>query len=149
MADSRLTKTGVVVTIVCTIIGTLIAVATYLRSNDGSTNRSPEPPTISVGGTGTSGDGCGLAEPAEVTLSTGQAARGDQVTVFGSCFEPGERVVIRVHTTEVGSATADSDGAFVQTITVPASAPPPGFPTDISATGKQSAKTGSAPFETK
>lgn len=86
--------------------------------------------------------------PAEITLSTGTAPRGAPVTVHGSCFEPGERVVIRVHVTEVGSATADSDGGFTQTISVPQSAPPPNFPTSIAATGQSSAKTGTAPFST-
>jgi hypothetical protein len=95
------------------------------------------------------GDGCGFAAPAEVTLSTGQAPRGSEVTVYGTCFEPGERVVIRVHVTEVGSATADTSGGFTQVITIPDSAPPPGFPSDISATGRSSAKTGSASFSTE
>lgn len=87
--------------------------------------------------------------PVEITLSTGSAPKGAQVTVFGQCFEPGERVQIRVHTTEVGSATADTEGSFEQTITVPPSAPPPGFPTSISATGRSSIKTASAPFTTE
>jgi hypothetical protein len=95
-----------------------------------------------------SSGGCDDHAPAEVTLSTGSAARGAAVTVYGACFEPGERVVIRVHVTEVGSATADSEGAFTQTITVPESAPAPGFPTEIAATGRSSIKTGSAPFAT-
>lgn len=96
----------------------------------------PTPPTRSS---------CG---PAELTLSTGSARRGEQVTVFGSCFEPGERVEIRVHVTVAGSATADTEGAFEQTIIVPQSVPPPGFPTSISATGQSSIKTASAPFTT-
>ncbi len=93
-----------------------------------------------------SSNGCGSA--AEITLSTASAPRGARVTVYGSCFEPGERVVIRIHVTDVGSATADSDGKFTQTVTVPQSAPPPGFPTDIIATGRSSSGSGSAPFTT-
>lgn len=30
------------------------------------------------------------------------------MTVFGSCFEPGERVSLRVHVSEVGSATGQA-----------------------------------------
>jgi hypothetical protein len=93
--------------------------------------------------------GCGVTAPAEVTLSAASAPRGAEVTVTGFCFEPGERVVIRVHVTEVGSATADTSGGFTQVITIPDSAPPPGFPSDISATGRSSAKTGSASFSTE
>ena len=93
-----------------------------------------------------SGDGCGVRAPAELTLSTGSARRGAEVTVYGSCFKPGERVDIRVHASVVGSATADNEGKFTQTIKIPQSAPNPGFPTDISATGKTSVKSASAPF---
>lgn len=91
---------------------------------------------------------CGVFSPSEITLSTDRAQRGAPVTVHGSCFSSGERVVIRVHVTEVGSAIADSDGAFTQTITVPESAPPAGFPTSIAATGNSSVKTATAPFTT-
>jgi hypothetical protein len=75
-------------------------------------------------------------------------ARGGRVTVYGGGFQPVETVDIRVHATVVGSATIYSSGKFTQQITIPESAPPPGFPTDISATGRSSIKTGSAPFST-
>lgn len=93
---------------------------------------SPEPP----------------APNAEITLSRATAPRGSKVTVYGSGFQPGELVEIRVHVTTVGTATADSQGRLTQEITVPDSAPPPGFPTDISATGHSSARTATAPFST-
>lgn len=108
-------------------------------------------PTIFDGGQGNGPEGqsgCGRSAPAEITLSTGSAPRGASVTVFGSCFRPGERVGLRVHVTEVGSATADSAGSFTQTIKIPESAPPPGFPTDVTATGKSSLTSASAPFST-
>jgi hypothetical protein len=91
------------------------------------------------------GGGCGFAAPAEVTLSAASAPRGSEVTVYALCFEPGERVVIRIHATEIGSATADTAGAFEQVVTIPESAPL-NFPTDISATGRSSVKTGAAAF---
>ncbi len=92
---------------------------------------------------------CGIAAPAEITLSADKARRGDTIKVFGSCFHAGERVVLRVHTDEVGSATADSSGHFEQSVTIPESAPPPSFPTAVAATGKSSIKTATAPFTTK
>jgi hypothetical protein len=86
--------------------------------------------------------------PAEVTLSRATAPRGATVTVYGSGFQPGESVEIRVHVTVVGSSTANSQGIFKQNIVIPESAPPPGFPTSISATGHSSIKSASAPFST-
>jgi hypothetical protein len=45
---------------------------------------------------------CGVTAPAEITLSAAEAPRGGKITVYGSCFDAGERVSIRVHVTEVG-----------------------------------------------
>lgn len=86
--------------------------------------------------------------PAEITLSAATAPRGGKITVNGSGFQPGETVEIRVHVTTVGDVIADSAGQFRQLITIPQSAPPPGFPTSVSATGHSSIKTGTAPFST-
>jgi hypothetical protein len=95
---------------------------------------------------GPSSSGCG--ESGEITLSTASAPRGGSLTVYGSCFEPGELVEIRIHVTSVGSVTANSEGKFTQTVVVPESAPPPSFPTDVVATGHSSLKSGTAPFST-
>lgn len=139
--SSTLKNVSIVVGIIGSLVGIFIAIATYLNSR-------PETPPDGGSHVESSGVGCGVTVPAEITLSAGHAARGAQVTVYGKCFQPGERVELRVHVTEVGSATADSDGGFTQTITIPDSAPPAGFPTDIVATGRQSIKTGTAAFET-
>jgi len=85
--------------------------------------------------------------PAQITLSASTAPRGARVTVYGSGFQPGETVDIFVHATLVGSATVDSSGKFTQQITIPQSVLP-GVPADISATGRSSIKTGTAPFST-
>ena len=107
----------------------------------GSNGPSPSIPTTSLP---TRTASC----PAEVTLSSASAPRGGDITINGSCFESGERVDLRVHVEVVGSAIADTDGRFQQTVTIPQSAPPPGFPTSIAATGRSSIKTASAPFTT-
>ena len=125
------------------------AVAGSADDNGGTTGTPTPTRAASPGSTVTFPTPSQACGPAEVTLSTASAPRGGQVTVFGSCFEPGERVEIRVHVTVAGSATADTAGSFEQTITVPQSAPPPGFPTSISATGQSSIKTASAPFTTE
>jgi hypothetical protein len=86
------------------------------------------------------------AAPPEIQLSTAKAARGATVTVKGSGFAPAETVELRVGATAVGTARADSAGAFTQNVTIPPSAPP--GPSGISATGRSSSKTGRAPFST-
>ncbi|MPZ50795.1 MAG: hypothetical protein GEU75_16100 [Dehalococcoidia bacterium] len=129
--------------IIVGVLGLLLAVPGFLLALNelGSVNLyrpffgSPEAPA----------EVCGTSAPAEITLSENTAPRGHEVTVFGTCFRPAERVQIRVHVFEVGSATANSDGDFTQTIVIPESAPL-NFPTMISATGRSSIKTGAAPF---
>lgn len=88
------------------------------------------------------------SETAEITLSQDRAPRGATLTVNGSGFQSAELVEIRIHVTTVGTARADSSGRFRQTVTVPSSAPPPGFPTSVWATGHSSGRTGTAPFST-
>jgi hypothetical protein len=123
-------------------------------SPGGGASTGGQPPIVSPTGGGTTSTGgqpppSSSNCPAELTLSSASAPKGSSVQVFGSCFSPGERVEIRVHVEVVGSATADSDGRFNQTITIPQSAPPPSLPTSISATGRSSIKTASAPFKTE
>jgi hypothetical protein len=149
--SSTLKNVSIVVGIVSGVVGIFITVATFLGRDSGSPHQPTSPAATNSQERVEPSDpdsGCGAGAPAEVTLSAGRAARGSEVTVHGSCFQPDERVMIRVHATEVGSATADSNGNFTQSIIIPNSAPPPGFPTDISATGRQSVKTGTAPFQT-
>jgi hypothetical protein len=99
-------------------------------------------------GSGSSNSDCTLDGTPGVTLSAATAKRGSSLNVFGTGFCAGELVDIRLHASVVGSAVVDSNGRFTQEVTVPQSAPPPGFPTDVSATGRESARTGSAPFST-
>jgi hypothetical protein len=138
--DDRFGKTVAVVGLILAVPGTLLACnqlgAIDLFPRFGTTPATPRPSP------------CGVTAPAEITLSASEAPRGGKITVHGSCFDPGERVSIRVHVTEVGSATADTKGSFNLVVTIPTSAPPPSFPTEISATGRTSVKTGTAPFTT-
>jgi hypothetical protein len=83
-----------------------------------------------------------------LTLSASTARKGEQVTVTGTRFWPNEMVDILVHATLVAQVQADKNGAFSTVITVPSSAPPPGFGTTITATGHSSAKSAQAPFDT-
>lgn len=67
---------------------------------------------------------CGPAEvAATVTLSDDTPLRGQQVTVTGRDFAAGERVVLTVAGTRLGSAVADEAGAVVLTGRVPLATP--------------------------
>lgn len=88
-----------------------------------------------------------VKQTAHIDITPSQAAEGKSVSVRGRNFYPGETVAIRVHATLVKQMEADGQGSFATTIVVPKNAPPPGFPTTISATGETSAKSAEAPFE--
>lgn len=85
---------------------------------------------------------------AKLTVSPATAKEGGQVTVTGSRFWPTEMVDIYLHAGLVAQVQADATGGFSAVITVPSSAPPPGFPTTIIATGQTSVKSAQAPFQT-
>jgi len=141
-------KTGTTVGVVIGVLGLCLAFpSTILALNElGKISIFPKFFSDSPSSDGNGGNqGPCADQAAEITLSTDSARRGQHVTVYGSCFQPGERVVIRVHVDEVGSANAGSDGKFRQTITVPQSAPI-NFPTSVTATGRSSIRSASAPI---
>lgn len=84
----------------------------------------------------------------QLTISPATAKEGAQVTLTGSKFWPTEMVNVFLHAALLAQVQADATGSFSTTITVPSSAPPPGFPTTITATGQSSAKSAMAPFQT-
>lgn len=63
--------------------------------------------------------------PPAITLSAGEVEQGDELTVSGTGFGSGEelRVVLNSDPIDLGGVIADADGAFSQTVTVPADAP--------------------------
>ena len=83
-----------------------------------------------------------------ISISPTTAKKGAQVTVTGLKFWPTEMVDIYLHATLVAQIQADATGSISTSITVPSSAPPPDFPTTITATGRSSAKSAMAPFQT-
>lgn len=89
-----------------------------------------------------------ISQTPKVTISASSAKVGAKLTVKGSNFWATELVDVRLHVTTVAQVQADDKGAFSVVITVPANAPPPGFPASITATGQSSAKSAQAPFET-
>jgi hypothetical protein len=85
---------------------------------------------------------------ATVFLSRDSGPGGTSVNVSGEGFAPGERVVIRFHTEQIGSTTASGEGSFANvSVEIPTSFSqfaPQQF--GVVATGEQSVRSGEAPF---
>ena len=83
-----------------------------------------------------------------IFLSETSGPTGTTLKVSGEGFQPGETIVIRMHTTQVGTTTASSTGTFSSVeITVPDEFgvfAPQQF--DVIASGKSSIKSARAPF---
>jgi hypothetical protein len=91
-----------------------------------------------------------LSERGEVStfLNRDSGPAGTAVMVSGQGFSANERITIRFHTEQVGSTTANDQGAFTNVaVTIPESFSkfaPRQF--DIVATGERSARSAEAPF---
>lgn len=83
-----------------------------------------------------------------IFLSETSGPTGSKLKVSGEGFQPGETIVIRMHTTQVGTTTASPTGTFSSVeITVPDEFgvfAPQQF--SVIATGKASIKSARAPF---
>lgn len=81
---------------------------------------------------------------ATITTTTRSVTRGDAVTVTGSGFSANEKVALELHSEvlALGEATADADGAFAATVTVPATAPVGDH--ELVATGTESQRSATA-----
>ncbi|MET1088730.1 MAG: hypothetical protein ABWY04_16685 [Arthrobacter sp.] len=88
-----------------------------------------------------------VQETAHIEIAPAQAQVGGTVVVSGRNFYPNETIAVRLHATLITQVQADGGGAFSTSIAVPKNAPPPGFPTSVTATGETSAKSATAPFE--
>ena len=93
---------------------------------------------------------CPIDPPAPVTkgtLSATQVVAGGQLTVSGTGFEPGETVEATLHSTpiDLGTVTADANGAVSLTFTVPADLEPGVHSVDL--VGRQSGARLSLEFE--
>ena len=76
-----------------------------------------------------------------ITVDNYWAQGGTPLTVFGHNFAAGENITITSGAQTLGTATADSTGAFTASVAVPFQ---PSGPATILATGAQSGATGSA-----
>jgi hypothetical protein len=116
-----------------------------------STSATPTPSTPPINPTPTSPpfspSRCTVFDVSpQIALSRASAPKGAAVTVTGTGFCPADIVDIFVHLSPAGSPTTDSRGNLTYTITVPQSAPPPGFPTEIRADSRSNRGNASAPF---
>ncbi|MDO4717325.1 MAG: 5'-nucleotidase C-terminal domain-containing protein [Propionibacteriaceae bacterium] len=85
--------------------------------------RTPTPSPTPTPGPGTPPPGS--APEALITVSPERAAVGAKLTVTGASFAPGEQVRLELHSTPVllATVTADAQGRFTATLTVPRVAP--------------------------
>jgi hypothetical protein len=89
-----------------------------------------------------------LSGPASVFSNRDSGPGGTTVLVSGEGFDPGERVVLRFHTDQIGSTTANGDGKFSNVaVTIPTTLSefaPRQF--ELIATGQSSVRTATTPF---
>jgi hypothetical protein len=144
--DSQLkaAKIAAAATVVAALIG-LLAVIVPRIGDDGGGNGSkanPNPATVVEGG-GPIGPGS-----PSVFLNTVSGPGGSTIKVSGKGFAVHEEVVIRFHTTEVGSTMTNAEGKFDNVaVVVPTSYSqfsPQQF--DVIATGQTSLRSDQAPF---
>ncbi|HEX8967112.1 MAG TPA: hypothetical protein VF937_04475 [Chloroflexota bacterium] len=107
------------------------SVGTPTANAGGTFSLSFSVPNLAAGQYGVLAKGAtsGLTESASFTINQGgatlsfnppQAAAGTSLTVTGSGFRPGESVQLSFNGAVIGTSTADTNGAFTQTFTVPA-----------------------------
>jgi uncharacterized protein YkwD len=86
-------------------------------------------------------------EQTRITLGQSGLAMGQSVALTGQGYQPGEKVSITVgQGTRVATVTADSNGRFSTTITIPDAIPYADQPQVLRATGADSKKQAEAPF---
>lgn len=145
MAESRGTAiTVAVIGAVATIVAALIGVVLMRPGGDGgSPPAQPQVPGVTIAPNPAPDGG----RPS-VFLSRDSGPAGTLVRVSGEGFAKGERVVLRFHTEQIGSTTADGQGKFSNVaVTVPSSFArfaPQQF--SVVATGQSSIRSGGAPF---
>ncbi len=86
-------------------------------------------------------------EQTRISLGQSDLAMGQSVALTGQGYQPGETVKITIgEATEVAAITADSNGRFNTTVTMPDPVPYADRPQTLRATGAESTKQAVAPF---
>ena len=145
MASAR---NGVIAAAVITAAGGVLAAVIAAHNNGGGPGSSTTQVTPAVSLTTPTFPPQTTEPAARVFLNRDSGPGGTQVLVSGQGFGPGEEVIIRFHTDQVGSTTASEQGGFANVaITVPRSFSqfaPQQF--EISATGQNTDRSATAPF---
>jgi hypothetical protein len=84
---------------------------------------------------------------ASISISPSSGPVDTMIKVFGTCFQPGETVVITFHTTVISQPVASSSGAFTTQGTVPQQYSRFTGQFRVTASGKQSVRWDAQPFE--
>jgi hypothetical protein len=155
MAETR----GVLIAVALIGAAGAVVAALIVSSGKGTTSGSPGPPQVASGPIFPTLPANfptnppvvprlpSVARPS-VFLSRDSGPAGTVVRVSGEGFAPGERVVLRFHTEQIGSTTADDAGKFSNVaVTIPdsfAKFAPHQF--SVNATGRNSIGHDEAPF---
>jgi hypothetical protein len=141
-------KIAAMATVAAALISALAVLVPKLVDNGGDHSSANPGPTATPTIQFPTVNGSSEATPS-VFLNRTSGAGGSTLLVSGKGFEPGEEVVIRFHTDEIGRTTANSEGRFENVaVTVPTSFSkfaPQQF--QVSATGRSSLRADETPFE--
>jgi len=145
-------KIAAAATIAAAVIAGIVTVAVALINRGGNDGRGTA--TLNIPPTGTRIATTGIfpgtraSGAPSVFLNTVSGVGGSTIKVSGSGYAPNEEIVIRFHTDEVGSTTANSEGKFDNVVViVPTSFSkfaPQQF--NVIATGQSSLRSDEAPF---
>jgi hypothetical protein len=140
-----------VITALVLLGGAIVGALAFIRGNDNGTPTPPPPPPPAIAppsSTPPSPQPPVSPTNASVFTNRDNGPGGTTVLLSGEGFAPGERVVLRFHTEQIGSPTANGEGSFSNVaVTIPSSFSkfaPQQF--QITATGESSIRSAQTPF---
>jgi hypothetical protein len=142
-----------VITALVLLGGAIVGAIAFIKGNDNGAPTPPPPPPPSIAPPSStppspSAPPSPQSTNASVFTNRDNGPGGTTILVSGEGFAPGERVVLRFHTEQIGSPTANGEGRFSNVaVTIPSSFSkfaPQQF--QITATGESSIRSAQTPF---
>lgn len=139
------------------VVAGLVVAGAVLANRNGDTSSPPETTvtsalvatTVRLTTTSLRVTSTTTATPARetsVSLSPSSGPVGTSITVSGQGFSAGETVEIRFSVTQLATVVTNRAGAFSGVVIKVPAGSPKGFPFSVTATGRTSVKSASAPF---
>src|SRR5919108_1216342 len=113
--DLRLLQRGLVLALACAVAALLVLPGLALAQ----ATPGPTPGTTTTPVTSATTTSSTPVPQVGLSLSSSKAAPGTQLTANGTGFKPTEIVDVTFNGTSVGTPTADSNGSFALSFTVP------------------------------